>query len=1111
MDPNIAHSDRHHPSAMDFEADDSSKTSDESPINAPLVSQTTRSKHAIPNRTSVCSTFNSLQIPPKSVSAPPDLTDDNDTPVIVTSHESFNCPISGCTKVYKHLQDLEKHLTDHTKKSQEIPDTWLSTHQRAFCIHCKLLVSTAPGAHNWIADLNGYSHARCRKAAGVSSTPSSKPQPNRPSNSNVSLSQSTLNFAPVPPPVPTDPSVPVVRSLPSLQEILSFPCSTRRYIPASTIQLFAKALNFAINEVVTKNDVSSWTQLLALPKCCLSTIKSKLSAAQQIKAKLQDFSEGKWLRVWNSLTKESSKDFPKDWTKLVISKAEAGNLTNAFRSMNSKGVAPITPVTIDALKSLHPDNPNFRAPSTKFKSTDNLVFSQESIDKAIKSFPKGTAPGPDGLRVQHLLDVLRMVPKNSTSDIRSSLTKLVALIVSGRVNTQFASVFSSANLIPLNKDSKITNSIRPIAVGTTWRRLCGKIALSIVSEKASNYFNSYQLGVGTPFGTEIIVHTIRQVVNANKENDDFVLFQADFTNAFNNCSRPNFINLVEKEFPEILPFVCLCYCFDPKLFVSCSNVIDSQNGTQQGDPLGPLLFCASIDEFLRKLFASFPDIVNLWYMDDGIFGGPTQVISQIIKSLTADGPSQGIHLNPAKSVLFWPSDSNLNDNLFDPSFKRAKDGICLLGVPIGSDTFVENYFKIKFQKDADIIRKLPMLNDTQIAFSILHKCLGFSKVNYFLRSAPPDQTNSLSSTFDSTLFETFEAILGKDLSQISKHQARLPIKTGGLGLRSAAKHNASAFISSLNSVQDSIKALLKSNGFIEEEKSKACAHLSKQLDGKQVDEKLQHSKRQKVISESIDIVDFRSLMANSSQSSQARIHSCSGPHGSVLINAPLAPIRGFRLTSQEFSFFISTRLGLSNISSNGEKCRLCAKPMDTFGYHVANCRSGDYSVIHRHNAIRNLFFTLCQRAAYNPKLEIVCANTKVDKLTPADIFIPVGPGSQPIAVDVAVVHPQSVKIVDQASKSPDAANLAAENRKNSKYLEVCNDSSIQFKPLAIEFYGRLSPNALSFVAKLSTAIANRFGGSVSTVSRDIQTKIMITLTKISARAVLERVQNRLVA
>ena len=184
--------------------------------------------------------------------------------------------------------------------------------------------------------------------------------------------------------------------------------------------------------------------------------------------------------------------------------------------------------------------------------------------------------------------------------------------------------------------------------------------------------------------------------------------------------------------------------------------------------------------------------------------------------------------------------------------------------------------------------------------------------------------------------------------------------------------------------------------------------------------------------------------------------------------------------------------------------------MDTSGYHIANCRHGDYSVIHRHNALRNVMFGLCQRAAWNPKLEVVCANSKVEKLTPADIFLPIGPGSQPIAVDVTITHPQSVKIVEKASKSPDAANLAAEERKDTKYKQVCLDSQIQFKPLSFEFFGRPSPNTILFISKLATAIANRFGGSVNSLIRDINSKLFICLTKTSARAVLDRVQNRLI-
>ena len=333
-----------------------------------------------------------------------------------------------------------------------------------------------------------------------------------------------------------------------------------------------------------------------------------------------------------------------------------------------------------------------------------------------------------------------------------------------------------------------------------------------------------------------------------------------------------------------------------------------------------------------------------------------------------------------------------------------------------------------------------------------------------------------------------------------------------MGLRSAEKNSSAAFISSLNTSKESIISLSNSigeaNPILKNEIESAFSKIPKSLN-RDPPKELQLSKSQKVISEHINNIDSSNLYNGLDIRGRARFYSCQGTHGSAIINAPLSSVRGSRLTSQEFSFFLSTRLGLSNICNEGEYCRTCGSKMDSLGYHISICKTGEASVSSRHNAIRNVIFSQCQRAAWNPKLEVTCANTQIHKSTPADIYIPVGPDSNPIALDVTICQPLAQNRVQESAKTPDHANLCAQRKKLQKYSQACSESGITFKPLAIEFYGRLSPDFKSFVLKLATAVANRFELSISTVSRDIETRVMVALIRATARAVMERVPNRI--
>ena len=73
---------------------------------------------------------------------------------------------------------------------------------------------------------------------------------------------------------------------------------------------------------------------------------------------------------------------------------------------------------------------------------------------------------------------------------------------------------------------------------------------------------------------------------------------------------------VEELMPELLPLVPLTYGSPSSLFVR-DNVIHSLEGVQQGDSLGPLLFCVTIHNMVQLMQSE----LNLFYLNDGTLGG----------------------------------------------------------------------------------------------------------------------------------------------------------------------------------------------------------------------------------------------------------------------------------------------------------------------------------------------------------------------------------------------------------------------------------------------------------------------------------------------------------
>ena len=54
----------------------------------------------------------------------------------------------------------------------------------------------------------------------------------------------------------------------------------------------------------------------------------------------------------------------------------------------------------------------------------------------------------------------------------------------------------------------------------------------------------------------------------------------------------------------------------------------------------------------------WPDLaLNAWYLDDGTLMGSPEDLAAALRIIEEDGPSVGLHLNRAKSLLFIPEKS----------------------------------------------------------------------------------------------------------------------------------------------------------------------------------------------------------------------------------------------------------------------------------------------------------------------------------------------------------------------------------------------------------------------------------------------------------------------
>jgi len=207
------------------------------------------------------------------------------------------------------------------------------------------------------------------------------------------------------------------------------------------------------------------------------------------------------------------------------------------------------------------------------------------------------------------------------------------------------SILFGGRLVALNKKS---GGICPIVSGFTLRRLASKCANSFAVSKRAPYFAPRQMGAGVEGGCYSAVHATRRFLGSLQPKS--VIVKLDFSNVFNFLHRNSMLEAVFSINPGYLPL--LSFSIHPLLWFD-EDVIWSEEGPQQGDSLGSLLFCLTVQPLLNSL----QSLLVAVFTGDFTLGGPEDVVDQDIFVVTSTGTSLGLHLNVATCELVHPQGS----------------------------------------------------------------------------------------------------------------------------------------------------------------------------------------------------------------------------------------------------------------------------------------------------------------------------------------------------------------------------------------------------------------------------------------------------------------------
>jgi hypothetical protein len=293
----------------------------------------------------------------------------------------------------------------------------------------------------------------------------------------------------------------------------------------------------------------------------------------------------------------------------AVDKLLAQNLISRAAARVGDGkIVRFSEAATNATRALHPPARNLIHHDGSRAPVDNqprLIITAAVVIAAAQSAPRGSTSGPDGLLLDMLTRPLLSVDPEAYESASEALIastpkyayiaalhKVIQTIADGRVPAMAALPLFSATGFALEK---VDGSIRPIACGNALRRLAFRAVLLASPDMLQAALATTQFAICYPGGME----ACKLGLEASLQTRTLALLWIDYKNAFNTTCRQLIKEAVQLFIPQWSKLYQTCYEMKTKFIVMQVNAegdqvpgdIASQEGVQQGCPLGPALFC----------------------------------------------------------------------------------------------------------------------------------------------------------------------------------------------------------------------------------------------------------------------------------------------------------------------------------------------------------------------------------------------------------------------------------------------------------------------------------------------------------------------------------------
>ena len=508
-------------------------------------------------------------------------------------------------------------------------------------------------------------------------------------------------------------------------------------------------------------------------------------------------------------------------TRNAISLISRGMISKAANRMKSYGVVNLNnPASKKALMLKYPERSReVQQTVTKGAPVDSF----RGLKFALLSLKGGVAPGTGGLRPEFLTTLAEVWDEKT--EIWELINHFCMEYATGGMPPWFYQAVMTVETVGLYKTAeRDPEKLRPIGMRNPFFKTLHKEIISQNREAFKEFLEPQQLGMSVS-GAAKLVNSVRMVL---EQNTSFICVKLDFRNAFNEASRARVVEALEEvdSLKHLAQFAGMVLTPVSGLESGGSIWGKAGEGQTQGDPLSGPFFCVTIQKDVVKAdnrLSQCGGMVRAGW-DDAYFVGPkTEVFSALDEFKTEVNRKAGLVLQVTKSEVFSTSGEMPPEapagfvNAGTMVQDQFQPGFLCYGVPVGTDEYVLNMLDSKISElEEEVENMCSTLESSRQSMWAMLRSSTSQKLDYWLTLVYPSLMKPAAEKMDKLVLRVIQKIVGSEIPMkggdedwnksisvpieilsdrsFQNWALRLPIRLGGLGIRSCVETSPAAFI-----------------------------------------------------------------------------------------------------------------------------------------------------------------------------------------------------------------------------------------------------------------------------------------------------------------------------